>query len=86
MRLGGNIELFGIESFDGATVIVLKKIIGNYARKFSENGLDRLAVSFAEEGVAIEAIIQGNTLSAHSKMDNTFFSVDSALKDIEKQI
>lgn len=86
VRLGGNIELFGIENFDGATVIVLKKIIGNYARKFSEKGLDRLSISFAENGVSVEAVRQGNTVSAQSQLSNMFFSVDSALKDIDRQL
>ncbi len=85
VRLGGNIELFGVENLDHATMIVLKKIIGMYARKFSEKGLDRLSVSFGPE-IKIEAVSQGNTILSSASHSNVFFGVDAALKGIEKQI
>jgi len=86
VRLGGNIELFGVENIDHATMIVLKKIIGTYARKFSEKGLERLSLSFNLPEIKIEAVAQGNTVSSSSAHSNVFFGVDFALKDIEKQI
>ncbi len=86
LRLGGNIELFGIESIDGASMIVLKKIIGTYARKFSEKGLDRLSVYFGDKEIKIEAVSQGNTVMSAAAHPNLFFGVDNALKDIEKQL
>jgi ribosome-associated translation inhibitor RaiA len=86
VRLGGNIELFGVDKFDGATMIVLKKIIGTYARKFSEKGVDRLAVSFSEKEVKVEASSQGNALTSSALHSNVFFGVDSALKEIERQL
>jgi len=86
VKLGGNIELFGVENFDGATMVVLKKIIGTYARKFSEKGLEKLAVSFSGNEIRIEAVAQGNTVSASSAQENMFFSVDQALKDIDVQL
>ena len=36
VELGGNIILSGFREIDGATMIILKKIVGNYAKKFSE--------------------------------------------------
>lgn len=86
VRLGGNIELFGVENLDHATMIVLKKIIGTYARKFSEKGLDRLSVAFAEGEIKIEAVSQGNTVASIASHSNIFFGVDAALKEIEKQL
>ena len=85
MRLGGNIELYGSENLDGATMIVLKKIIGTYARKFSEKGLERLAVSFGDKAVRVEAVVQGSTHSADKSHDNIFFCIDAALKEIESK-
>ena len=35
LELGGNIELTGFRELDPGSMIVVKKIIGNYARKFS---------------------------------------------------
>jgi len=86
LRLGGNIELFGSEKLDGATMIVLKKIIGTYARKFSEKGLERLAVAFADEAIKVEAVVQGVTHSAESSHSNLFFGIDAALKGIQGKI
>jgi hypothetical protein len=86
VRLGGNIELYGVESIDHATMIVLKKIIGTYARKFSERGLQKLAISFAHPEVKVEAIAQGNTVASSITHSNVFFGVDLALKEIEKQL
>ncbi len=86
VRLGGNIELFGVERIDGASMIVLKKIIGTYARKFSEKGLDRLSVYFGDKEVKVEAVSQGNTVASAASHSNLFFGVDNALKDIEKQL
>ncbi len=86
VRLGGNIELYGIENFDGATMVVLKKIIGMYARKFSDKGLERLAVSFAGNDIKIEAVSKGEVHSAESSHDNLYFALDSALKDVQGKI
>ena len=36
IKLGGSIELSGFSSLDGGQMIVLKKIVGNYARKMEE--------------------------------------------------
>ena len=86
VRLGGNIELFGVESLDGATMIVLKKIIGTYARKFSETGLERLSVAFDGSHIKVEAVSQGNVHSASADNTNLFFSLDQALKEIQEKL
>ena len=46
-QLGGNIELSGFSSVDSASMIILKKIIGNYAKHFSEtcNNFERLSIT-----------------------------------------
>jgi len=85
IKLGGNIELSGIENFSSAQMIVLKKVIGMYARKFSEKGLERLCVSFGD-GVSVEAVCNGNIVSSAAQHENLFFSVDAVLKDIESQL
>ena len=86
LRLGGNIELFGVENIDRASMVVLKKIIGTYARKFSEKGLDRLSVSFGDKEIRVEAVSQGNTHSAAAVHSNLFFGIDNALKEIESKL
>ncbi|MBD3259811.1 hypothetical protein GF371_04255, partial [Candidatus Woesearchaeota archaeon] len=37
IKLGGNIELSGFRDLDGGTMVILKKIVGNYVRKLSDN-------------------------------------------------
>lgn len=36
IELGGNIKLTGFSDVDSGSMVILKKIIGNYARKFSD--------------------------------------------------
>ncbi|MEK6983342.1 MAG: hypothetical protein AABX33_02115 [Nanoarchaeota archaeon] len=36
LKLGGNIELTGFRDIDSSSMVVLKKIIGNHARRISE--------------------------------------------------
>ncbi len=85
LRLGGNIELYNAQ-FDPATMVVLKKILGMYARKFSEQGCQKLAVSFGEKTVAVEAHRESGVLSSSAVHSNVFFSMDAALKEIERQL
>ena len=89
LQLGGNIELSGFGSLDGGAMIILKKIIGNYARKMSDKskGFEGLKVSMKT--------VHDNKYELHAKlMDNgkayvssavernLFVAVDSALKKI----
>ena len=37
LQLGGNIELSGFREIDPASMVIIKKIVGNYARKFSDH-------------------------------------------------
>lgn len=89
--LGGNIELAGFRSLDGGSMIVLKKIIGNYARRFSDNygsenlslHLDRLADSFVLTGTITG---KGKTHTASHSDKNLFFLADAVLKKLEESI
>lgn len=88
-QLGGNIELAGFQKLDGGTMIVLKKIIGNYARKFSDklNGIDKLSLKVQQAGEQYELhcrLVAGNKNITVSHSDhNLFFLVDQALKKVE---
>ncbi len=37
LQLGGNIQLVGFKDFDYGEMVVIKKLVGNYARKLSEH-------------------------------------------------
>jgi hypothetical protein len=89
--LGGNIELAGFRELDGGSMIVLKKIIGNYARRFTDNygseklllRLDRLAGSFVLTGTATR---KGQDHTADHSDKNLFFLIDIVLKKLEEQL
>lgn len=95
MQLGGNIELLGFKDIDGASMVVLKKIIGNYVRRFSEvtNKFEKISVAMKpidEESkkfeIDIELINDGKPFTSEVIEKNLFIAVDNALKKIESQI
>lgn len=95
MQLGGNIELSGFKDIDGASMVVLKKIIGNYGRKLSEisDKFEALKISMANEAekskkyeIHAQLMIDGKSVVSEIAERNLFIAVDSALKKIESQI
>ncbi|MBW3019516.1 hypothetical protein KY329_05020 [Candidatus Woesearchaeota archaeon] len=85
IKLGGNIELVNAGSIDGGSLVVLKKIIGNYARKFSERGAESISVAFDGTAVSIDVMRNGDRYSSLGEKTNLFFSLDSALKELDSQ-
>ena len=97
MQLGGNIELAGFRDIDGASMIVLKKIIGNYARRFSDisEKFEKLHVTMKpihetekSEKYEIHAKLLDNGKPFVSEVveRNLFIAVDNALKKIVNEI
>ena len=97
MQLGGNIELSGFKDIDGASMVVLKKIIGNYGRKFSDvsDKFESLKITMKpvhetekSEKYEIHAQLMNDGKSVVSEVveRNLFVAVDSALKKIESEI
>ncbi|MCH8004491.1 MAG: hypothetical protein IH934_07740 [Nanoarchaeota archaeon] len=97
MKLGGNIELSGFGDIDGASMVVLKKIIGNYARHMTEisDKYESLKVTMKpvhesekSEKYEIHAQLMNSGKSVVSEVveRNLFVAVDSALKKIESEI
>ena len=97
MQLGGNIELSGFRDIDGASMVVLKKIIGNYGRRFSEiaDKFESLKVTMKpihetekSEKYEIHAqlMADGKPYVSEVVERNLFVAVDNALKKIENEI
>ncbi len=89
--LGGNIELSGFRALDGGSMIVLKKIIGNYARKFSDNHQsEKLLLQLTRESeqyaLTGSVHVKGQAITAAHADKNIFFVVDSVLKKLEDQL
>lgn len=90
IKLGGNIELSGFSALDGAQMIVLKKIVGNYARKMEEKCKSFEALKLTMKPVGEEKkyefkgqVIDGGNIYPSSAIDyNLFVGIDSVLKKL----
>jgi|TARA_B100001964_G_scaffold115090_1_gene128327 ribosome-associated translation inhibitor RaiA len=96
-QLGGNIELSGFGDIDGASMVVLKKIIGNYGRRLSEisEKFEKLSVTMkpvheteksSKYEIHIKLINDGKPIVSEVVERNLFVAVDSALKKIVNEI
>ena len=97
LQLGGNIELSGFKEVEPGCMVILKKIVGNYARKFSEQceSFERLSLSikkvheteaskkFEVHGMVID---KGKTFTSEITDRNIFIVVDTVLKKIGNEI
>lgn len=95
--LGGNIEMAGFRELDSGSMVVLKKIVGNYARRFSDkcSNFEKLSLKmknvheteaskkFEVHGMVID---KGKTYTSELTDRNIFIVVDSVLKKIENEI
>lgn len=93
MQLGGNIELSGFSSLDGGAMIILKKIVGNYAKKMSEraNNFEKLSLTVktvhdSQYELNAKMLNNGTAVNSSCVDRNLFVAVDSALKSIMNQI
>ena len=97
MELGGNIELVGFNDIDASEMVVLKKIIGNYARKFSDHMQDqyvRLIVDMkhvhgtksSKFQIQAKLMTPGKPYSSEVTENNLFVCVADAMKKLEAQI
>ena len=97
LRLGGNIELSGFKDIDRPSMIVLKKIVGNYVKRMSElsENFENLSLTMKP----VHATEKSELYEIHAKlMDNgkpfvsevternLFVAIDNALKKIISEI
>ncbi len=97
MQLGGNIQLSGFREIDGSSMIVLKKIIGNHARRISElaKKLETLHVTLkpiherekSEKYEVHGRVLDSGKMYTSEVVDrNLFVAVDSVLKKIVNEM
>lgn len=94
IRLGGNIELSGFSNLDGGQMIVLKKIVGNYARKMEEKckQFEALKLHLKQIGdqkkfeLKGQVVDGGNIYPSSTTEHNLFVGVDSVLKKLVNTI
>lgn len=96
IELGGGIELVGFQDMDPAKLIVVKKIVGNYARKMSEaaEGFERLTLTMKLVGqpdahkfeLHGKLLDKGRPITSEAVDYNLFFALDKALGGIMGQL
>lgn len=97
MQLGGNIVLTGFRDLDGSSMVVLKKIVGNYAKKMSEisEKFESLSLTMKKvheteksELYEIHAKLMDNGKPVVSEVTdrNLFIAIDGVLKKIVSEI
>ena len=94
LELGGNIELSGFREIDPASMIVVKKIVGNYARKFSNKvEVQKLKITMKQvHGDESRYEIHSTVLTTDTNYiseitdHNLFFVLDKAMKKLEQQL
>lgn len=93
MELGGNITLSGFSERDFAELIVIKKVVGQYARKLhdSHEGFSHLTITFKTVGskqfeLHAKAEIDGTQIVSAVTDHNLFVALDSVLKKVVAQI
>ncbi len=93
ITLGGNIELTGFKEVDPRSMVILKKIIGNYVRKFSDHykgfkGIKIVLKTIGSDQYELKAALEMEKGSANVEQTgrNIFEAVDSLLKHAEKAL
>jgi len=91
IQLGGNIELIGFKELDMAKMVVLKKMVGSYAKIMSEKNtsFSKLKVTGAKEGDNLKISAEMTADKAYTGEEtgnNLFVILDSALKKIIEQL
>jgi ribosome-associated translation inhibitor RaiA len=96
MELGGNIMLSGFSDFDRAELGIVKKMVGAYARKFTDSfGVNELKITLKpvhqiENSEKFEikaaAIKDGKPITSETVDKNVYFAIDSVLKKVEGQL
>jgi ribosome-associated translation inhibitor RaiA len=94
LQLGGNIQLTGFSALDRGQMVVLKKIVGNYAKRLSQisSNFEELSLTMkpvheteANKMYELHAKLMDNGKPIVSEITdrNLFVAIDSVLKKIE---
>lgn len=87
MELGGNIKLDGFETLEPAKLIVVKKIVGNYAKVVSEKlAFSEFLVTLNEKKVTVKVTAKDKVIEKEDSSDNLFVALDKALAKIKKSV
>lgn len=93
VELGGNIELAGFKEVDSQSLIILKKIIGNYVKRISNQvGFERITIvkkdvhereSSQIYELHAKLVADGRSHSVEFSDRNIFIALDKVLKKLQ---
>ncbi|MBR9676735.1 hypothetical protein GOV04_01185 [Candidatus Woesearchaeota archaeon] len=96
IELGGNIVLKGFKELDPPTMMIVRKLVGNHARKISDKkSFEQLSITLklvhqkeksAKHEVKIDLNVKNKVFNSEAVDYNLFFSLDKALQKLESQI
>lgn len=88
IKLGGNIDLEGFEALEPAKLVVIKKVVGNYARQMADSGkgFERLVITLAQKGgvfdIKASGFFNGKETSKDVADSKLFYGIDNVLAGI----
>ena len=97
LRLGGNIQLTGFREIDSSSMIVIKKIVGNYTKRIAEltEKLEILHMTLKpiherekseKYEVHAKVVDNGKVYASETTNRNLFVAVDDVLKKIVSEL
>lgn len=83
--LGDKISLDGFDDLSPASLIVVKKMVGSFARRLAEEkGYDRLVIFRQGDDISVKSIKGGNEYEGKSSDINIFFGLGKSFDEIGK--
>ncbi|MDO8556439.1 MAG: hypothetical protein Q7R96_04685 [Nanoarchaeota archaeon] len=88
LELGGNISLSGFSELEPATLIVVKKMVGNYTKKIAERSQDFQSIHIDmkkvhEKNHEVHVKVNADKVYNSEVVDfNLFFALDKALSKV----
>lgn len=84
LELGGGIKLEGFETIEPSLLIVVKKVVGNYAKKMSEQVVNfkEILVTVSDQYKIEATMIAESEFSSNATSSNLFFALDKALGEV----
>lgn len=84
--LGDKISLDGFDDLSPASLIVVKKMVGSFAKKLAEDkGYDRLEIVKINDTISVKSIKEGKTYEGESSDNNMFFSLSRSFDEMKRQ-
>lgn len=87
IELGGNIKLDGFDDVEPAQLIVIKKVVGNFTKQYSEKTeVKELLVKLEKENNITVSLKGEKEITENGEGDNLFFVLNEILVKIRDQL